>query len=453
MDFIIPNSLKKSMNVAANESVSNMTSPPKSIEKKTNATANAIPTLCFITMCKNEEHCIQQTLESVYKYIDYWVVCDTGSTDKTCDIVTSFFKEKNIPGELFVDEWISFDKNKTLMFERAYQKTDYVLHLDADDFLVGDFKKELISGAESDKFDFKTKRGNSQFTTSYLYNNSLQWVYAGVAHNIIMCLNKNDVVSSNIFEKQDGFYVDANERGSRKLDPNKYLNDALKLKNQFFETLYEDPYGLNNRSVFYTAQSYYDSRMFKEAYQWYNLYTKLKDTWNEEVFESHMRLGHCMIELKFEMEQIVKQFEKAIKIFPDRAEPHYWLGKYLNSNSHNEQAYKYLKEAKSKNIEKVFKIYRLFVNRFVYGKYVNDELSVACFWTDRGKEGFKLLNEIIEDDDCYFEEHKERFETNKNHFITKFKFNADGEIDVDDDAQKKQDEDNENNKDAFTINF
>ena len=54
------------------------------------------PTIVFATMCKNEEHCIQKTLESVYKSIDYWIVCDTGSTDRTCDIVRDFFKEKNI---------------------------------------------------------------------------------------------------------------------------------------------------------------------------------------------------------------------------------------------------------------------------------------------------------------------------------------------------------------------
>jgi|LakMenE18May11ns_1017448.scaffolds.fasta_scaffold9826969_1 glycosyltransferase involved in cell wall biosynthesis len=432
MDFIIPNSLKKNINaVVKNADVDTSVmqnippSPPKVIKKTTNTTniISAFPTLCFITMCKNEEHCIKQTLESVYKHIDYWVVCDTGSTDKTCDIVTSFFKEKNIPGELFVDEWIGFDKNKTLMFERAYQKTDYVLHLDADDFLIGDFKKELISQAKSDKFNFKTKRGNSQFTTSYLYNNSLQWVYAGVAHNIIVCLNKSDIVESNIFISEDdrGLYVDANERGSRKLDPNKYLNDALKLKDQFFETLYDDPYGLNSRSVFYTAQSYYDSKMFKEAYQWYNLYTKLKDTWIEEDFESQMRLGRCMIELKFHVDKVINQFEKAIQVFPDRAEPYYALGKFLNVEPHNELAYKYLKEAKNKNVEEVLKKYRLFVDVFVYGKYVNDELSVACFWTNRGSEGLKLLNEVINDDDCHFTEHKERFETNKQHFMNKYR--------------------------------
>jgi tetratricopeptide (TPR) repeat protein len=298
------------------------------------------------------------------------------------------------------------------------------VHLDADYFLVGDFKKELLSEAKSDKFDFKTKRGNSNFTTSYLYNNSLQWVYAGVAHNIIVCLNKSNVVESNIFISEDGdaeLYVDANERGSSFLDPNKYLNDALKLKNQFFETLYEDPHGLNNRSVFYAAQSYYDSNMFKEAYQWYNLYTKLKNTWIEEEFESQMRKGHCMIHLKYDVEKIMNQFEKAIEIFPDRAEPYYALGKYLNVESHNELAYKYLKEAKTKNVEEVLKKYRLFVDIFVYGKYVNDELSVACYWTNRGNEGFKLLNEIIDDDDSHFTEHKERFQTNKQHFMNKYR--------------------------------
>lgn len=85
------------------------------------------PTICFATMCKNEEHCIKETLENVYKYIDYWVVCDTGSTDNTCKIVEDFFKEKNIPGELHVDEWKGFDINKTILFNHCYKKADYIL--------------------------------------------------------------------------------------------------------------------------------------------------------------------------------------------------------------------------------------------------------------------------------------------------------------------------------------
>jgi len=374
------------------------------------------PTLCFITMCKNEEHCIKTTLESVYQYIDYWIVCDTGSTDNTCDIVKSFFKEKNIPGELFIDEWKGFDKNKTLMFERAYKKTDFVLHLDADDFLVGKINKDLLIKTNNDIYNFNYIRGTCKFKTSSLYNNHLKWKYVGVAHNMIKCLDKSDVTTSNVFLSYD-LWVDNNERGARKFDPNKYINDALKLKEQFFETLFEDPDDLMNRSVFYTAQSYMDSEHYKEAIQWYTLYTKLKDTWDEEFFESNLRIASCMIKMKFSEEKIKKQIHKTIDIFPDRAEPYYLIGKYYNDNSKCNLGYDYLKEASNKNLFEILQKYVLFVNKFNYGKYINDELSVACYWTDRLEEGYSLLNEIINDDD--FKEHKERLLQNNVHFMNK----------------------------------
>lgn len=377
-------------------------------------------TICFITMCKNEEHCIATTLESIYKFIDYWIVCDTGSTDKTCEIVTNFFKEKNIPGELFVDEWKGFDKNKSLMFERAYNKTDYVLHLDADDFLVGDLDTSLLNNTTDDKFMFNYLRGSSNFITSSLYNNRVKWIYVGVAHNLILCTDKSNLTSSDIFTSNKDIYVDNNERGARKFDPNKYIKDALLLKEQFFETLYEDPHGLRTRSVFYTAQSYVDSKNYKEAIQWYTLYTNLKDTWIEELFESYLRLGKCMIQLKQDDIKIKNHIQKAIDIFPDRAEPYFILGKYYNDKSNTELGYMYLKEAKSKDFDLISKKYVLFLNKMNYGKYVNDELSVACYWTDKGKEGFDLLNEIIDDPDLEFI--KDRLLKNKEYFLSKYPF-------------------------------
>jgi len=377
-------------------------------------------TLCFATMCKNEEHCIATTLESIYKFIDYWIVCDTGSTDKTCEIVTNFFKEKNIPGELFVDEWKGFDKNKSLMFERAYNKTDYVLHLDADDFLVGDLDTSLLNNTTDDKFMFNYLRGSSNFITSSLYNNRVKWIYVGVAHNLILCTDKSNLTSSDIFTSNKDIYVDNNERGARKFDPNKYIKDALLLKEQFFETLYEDPHGLRTRSVFYTAQSYMDSKNYKEAIQWYTLYTNLKDTWIEELFESYLRLGKCMIQLKQDDIKIKNYIQKAIDIFPDRAEPYFILGKYYNDKSNTELGYMYLKEAKSKDFDLISKKYVLFLNKMNYGKYVNDELSVACYWTDKGKEGFDLLNEIIDDPDLEFI--KDRLLKNKEYFLSKYPF-------------------------------
>ena len=54
--------------------------------------------IAMITMFKNEASVMERMLESCYKYIDYYVMQDNGSTDGTPDIVREFFKDKNIPG-------------------------------------------------------------------------------------------------------------------------------------------------------------------------------------------------------------------------------------------------------------------------------------------------------------------------------------------------------------------
>ena len=372
------------------------------------------PTIVFATMCKNEEHCIQKTLESVYKSIDYWIVCDTGSTDRTCDIVRDFFKEKNIPGELFVDAWQGFDKNKCLMMARARGKADYILHIDADDLLFGDIE---LPDDNKDAYYLLNRRGSSSFKTTILYSGKYTWRFCGVAHTIIKCVENPNFSAGDLSDKD--FYIRCDPIGSRAFDPKKYFYDAERLTKQFFETLIDDPDGLNNRSAFYTAQSYFDSSMWKESMQWYRLYLKLKNTWIEECFESQMRVAQCLIELKAPVDQIKYEMQLAINMFPDRSEPHYILGRYLNNLQMWEEGYKHLKESKSKSLALVNTKYVLFVNEKVYGKYVNDELSVSCYWTGRYQEGLDLVNEII--DDPEFADWKERLIANKSFLEAKLK--------------------------------
>jgi glycosyltransferase involved in cell wall biosynthesis len=369
------------------------------------------PTMCFATMCKNEEHCIQNTLESVYKHIDYWVVCDTGSTDRTCDIVKNFFEEKGIPGELHIDKWVGFDHNKTLMMKRAKDKADYVLHLDADDLLINnlDFTKDDVG---HDAYYMNVTRGDMKWKALIIFNNKLTWRFCGVAHTTIKCEEKEIFVTKDITNRNH--YVSGEGIGSRAFDPNKFLYDAEKLKKQFFDTLLTDPDNLNSRSIFYTAQSYQDSGMYEEAIKWYRLYTKLNDSWVEEKFESHMRISICMMKLNYDLNKIETEMLMAINLCTDRAEPNFHIGKYCNQIGEFEKGYSYLKTAKTKNINNVKEKYVLFIQENMYGDYNNDELSVSCFWTKRFEEGYQYLLQIL--NDFRFESQKERLLTNQKHF-------------------------------------
>ena len=369
------------------------------------------PTLCFATMCKNEEHCIQNTLESVYKYIDYWVVCDTGSTDRTCEIVKNFFEEKGIPGELHVDEWVGFDVNKTLMMSRAKDKADYVMHLDADDLLVGDFKftNDDIS---YDTYYVPVKRGVSEWKAWIIFDNRVTWKFCGVAHTTIKCLERPNLTSKDLSNR--GFYISGEGIGSRAFDPKKFYHDAVKLEKQFWNTLVDDPDELNMRSIFYTAQSFMDSDMHDEGLKWNSLYLKMNGGWIEEKFEAQMRVSLCMMKLNYTHDRIIQEMDKAIAIFPDRAEPYYHIGSFCNRVGRHDEAYKYLTKALACNITKIKEKYILFVDERAYGKNIFDEMSVACFWTDRFKEGMTYLNQIIDDERFAWD--RERLLQNKRHF-------------------------------------
>ena len=65
---------------------------------------------------RNEAPIIERCLESVMKFIDHWVIVDTGSTDGTQQLIQQVLR--NVPGEL-----IEHAKTITVRIEANYNKT------------------------------------------------------------------------------------------------------------------------------------------------------------------------------------------------------------------------------------------------------------------------------------------------------------------------------------------
>src|SRR5580704_6811803 len=94
--------------------------------------------ICLNMIVKDEAHIIHEVLESTLKYISYWVISDTGSTDGTQDIIKKFYAKHKIPGELHEDKWEDFGHNRSLALEYAHGKADYIWVFDADDLVEGE---------------------------------------------------------------------------------------------------------------------------------------------------------------------------------------------------------------------------------------------------------------------------------------------------------------------------
>lgn len=243
------------------------------------------PSICLNMIVKNESEIIEKTLMNLCSKIkfDYWVICDTGSTDDTVERIKRFFDNKSINGELHVDEWVDFAHNRTLALERAHNKTDFLLIFDADDEIVGDiiFPDNML---KYDAYSLKLKSSNDIiFDRLLLVNNKKKWKFYGVIHEYITCLD--DWCSTSL---KGNYYIKAGTWGCRSKDTEKYKNDAITLENAYYEALDKND-KIHMRYSFYCANSYKDAKDIDNAIKWYKN-TLTLDNWKQEKYVSCLRI-------------------------------------------------------------------------------------------------------------------------------------------------------------------
>ena len=144
-----------------------------------------LKTIGLNMIVKNESHIIKETLLNLCSHINfsYWVICDTGSSDNTIDIIEKFFKKKNIPGEMHQHEWKNFGHNRTKALKIIYNKTDYVFIHDADDLILNDFNLPLV--LNKDGYIVNMISEQIKYKRLNLVNNRLRWKYTGILHEYL----------------------------------------------------------------------------------------------------------------------------------------------------------------------------------------------------------------------------------------------------------------------------
>lgn len=252
-----------------------------------------VPTICLNMIVKNESHIIEKTLEMLCSGINfsYWVISDTGSTDNTCEIITNFFKKKNIPGELYNDEWKDFSHNRNLALNYAFGKSDLLFFFDADDEIHGTVNIPKSMDYDGYHFNFGHAGGIS-YHRLLLVNNKMRWKYVGVLHEVLVCVEPNPRLATI----EGHYYVVSGRSGSRNKDPDKYMKDAIILENAYHEAKKNND-NIYCRYAFYCANSYKDAGKPEEAIKWYKI-TLGHDTWVQEKYVSCLYIYNEYIKLQ-----------------------------------------------------------------------------------------------------------------------------------------------------------
>lgn len=340
--------------------------------------------ICLTMIVKNEEAIIERCLESALPIVDYMMICDTGSSDRTVQIIEEYFERNNIPGRVCRHEWKNFGHNRTLSFQAAQKALKeegfalddtFLLFLDADMVLKAesDFNKNSLN-----HHAYAIEQKN-QYNSSYnvrMVSAALPWRCVGETYEYWSCGSSCDEMRLHSLKIDD-----RNDGGCRS---EKYERD-IKLLRQALEGDAE-----NARNMFYLALSYKGIQSHEEAIKWFQARMQ-KGGEKEEVWYSKLMTGECC-EAMGNWGEALKYYLDAYQSLPDRAEPLQHISTYYRYQSQNDLAYLFASQAKQIPYPRH---HSLFISHPAYDYMIDEDIAVSAYYTSFQAEGFAAANRLM----------------------------------------------------------
>lgn len=210
-------------------------------------------------MVANEARTITRMLDSVYPYIDYWVIQDNGSTDGTQDIIRDYFKEKNIPGFLYEVEWQFPGWNRDHALQTCIKTEhgcDWILRMDADERLEvdEDFDWSILENYEVQSWNIIVRSFDTRYFRTWMWNAKLPWFFQHDKRHETIHLPEIGEEFERVTLPESFRHIVTND-GQTWFAPRKFLRDALELEidKVVGNTILDDHYHL-----WYVGKSYAD---------------------------------------------------------------------------------------------------------------------------------------------------------------------------------------------------
>ena len=384
---------------------------------------NKRPTVTLCMIVKDEEHIIRDCLSSIAPYIDRYDISDTGSTDRTKEIIKEFFEEKGIPGKVYDDPWLGFGKSRTQSLRNCKGKADYAWVIDADDFVEGDFKYPENFG-QHDGYSLNIFRGSFNWWRNQIFRVESDWEYIGVIHEYADSPTQRARNNGNLLIDRIGgdYRIHARTMGKRTQEfeddeQAKYLKDAETLVSCLKNP--EDPnYEPDNaRYLFYAGQSFFDGGNYGEAYKWYQKRAEFGG-WEEEQWYSVYRMAQCLMSDEMRekepdwWQKAQDHLLQAWNIRPFRAEPLLTLARTHRLNQNPNLAYLFARAGVNITFPEND---ILFLSHSVYDWELLDELAAVAHLMGDWHIGYQASSKLIQEGK-FPEEHRQRIQNNFNSY-------------------------------------
>jgi glycosyltransferase involved in cell wall biosynthesis len=334
-------------------------------------------TVCLNMIVRNEARIIERCLNSVTRFIDHWVVVDTGSTDGTQQIIRRCMR--NVPGELIERPWVDFAHNRSEALEFARGKSDYVLVIDADEVLVQD-QDFALPQLIHDAYYLKIHCGPVSFWRVHLFRNISGWRYEGAVHEYLLLPPKAT------HERLQNLWIDSFTDGSRATQPGVYQRDVEQLLRAHKKAPND------SRTSFYLAQSYTAAGEPESALKYYQRCAEIGG-WPEETWLALFRIAETKQQLQREWPEVLAAYLDSFQFRPGRAEPLYRIALHYRWQGAFHLAQLFLQQAVA--IPYPQQDY-LFVEDRLYRYLIKMALATSCYHVGQYDEGIRYCDELLQ---------------------------------------------------------
>jgi glycosyltransferase involved in cell wall biosynthesis len=338
-----------------------------------------MPKICLNMIVKNESKIITRLLTSVLPIIDYYCICDTGSTDDTVEIITKFFQTTNIVGKITYEPFKDFAHNRTFSLHQCVNiPAEYLLLLDADMILDTSNLKNIEEFKNSLTMDgYYLYQGNDKlfYKNIRIIKNNPNIIYWGVTHEYVKFpqgSQSGEILKSVLFIKDLG-------DGGSKID--KYERD-IRLLEKGLEEIPNDA-----RYTFYLANSYKDAGQYENAIKNYKKRIEIGG-WIEEIWHSYYSIGNCYLKLN-DIPNAIYYWMEGYQYFPDRVENLYEIIKYYRENSKNKLANIFYDIARYE-LNKKTNYDHLFLQNDVYSYKIEYEHTICGYYNSRNNIDIRI---------------------------------------------------------------
>ena len=323
--------------------------------------------LCMIV--RDEAPILERCLASVADLIDTWVICDTGSSDGTPEVVHSALAD--VPGRLHERPWVDFGHNRSELMELAQGSADYLLLLDADMTVR---REGPLPELSADAYLLR-EDGGLDFAVMRLVSGDRRWWYEGSTHEYL--------ATDGSFRQEELAVLAIEHHADGSSRWQKLIRDVGLLKRD----IARDP--ANPRPVFYLAQTYRDLGRRELAIEHYRRRVEMGG-WDEEVFYAALQEG--LLRAEEDLPAAVPVLLEAWERRPSRAEPLHALARAYRQRGDHAAAHLFA----SRGLEIAYPSDVLFIHRWTYEWGLRLERALAAAGLGRLDEARADLDALLE---------------------------------------------------------